>query len=199
MRATDGLAHNPAGLSLLRRVIHTRPKLGEPASMSAKKRYQIYHHLIAVCFAIQLVNLSIVLSRWAGWHNFASAGIWTTISKWTYITSWFVLVFLICARFMRDEYAETLWRRAAAQFVYWLVLLPPISMIILGFVGEQIFDSLAQVQAITPTTEKADASLEGANRSQTEFMAFATMIYLATMTVPVLFGGLLIWQRLRDR
>ncbi len=167
--------------------------------MTAKKRYQLYHQLMTVCFAIQFVNLSIVLSRWAGWHSFESAGPWTTLSRMIYMASWLVLVFLICARFMRDEYAETLWHRAAAQFVYCLVLLPPIAMIVLGFVGEQIFDSLAQVQAITPTSEKGDANLAGANRSQTEFMTFATMIYLAVMTVPVLFSGLLIWQRLRDR
>ena len=167
--------------------------------MTAKKRYQLYHQLIAVCFAFQFVNLCIVFSRWAGLHAYESTGLWASLSPVVFLVTWFTLVFLICAKFMRDEYAETLWRRAAAQFVYWLVLLPPIAMIVIGYVGKDIFDSLAQVQAITTTSEKGDADLVGANRSQTEFMTLAMMTYMAAMTVPVLFGGLLVWQRFRDR
>jgi hypothetical protein len=172
---------------------------GSTDTMTVKKRYQLYYPLLASCFAFQIVNAAVSLTRWAGWHSFHSVGAWYKLSATAYILSWLILVFCICARFLRDEYAEVLWKRAAEHFVYWLVLTPPLCMIVLGFVGEGIFDGLAHTRALTPTNEKGDIWLAGANRAQIEFAAMATMIYLTTMLTPVLFGGLLLWQRWRDR
>lgn len=167
--------------------------------MTVKTRYRLYYPLLTTAFAIQAVNMTVVFTRVAGWHSIVSTGLWAKVTPLVYFASWFVLVFCICARFLRDEYAEVLWRRAAAQFVYWLVLLPPIAMIVLTFVAEGVFADLARSQGITPTSAKGDAMLAGASRAQVEFMTMNVMILWATILVPILFGGLLLWQKWRDR
>lgn len=167
--------------------------------MTVKKRFHLYYPLLATAFALQVVNWLVVLTRWAGLHSFYSDGLWAILFKLLYFGTWLTLVFCICARFMRDEYAEVLWRRAASHLAYWLVLLPPAAMIVLAFVGEGILADLAQSQGITPTSEKGDAMLASANRAQVEFMTMVAAVYMATAFVPTLFAGLLLWQKWRDR
>jgi hypothetical protein len=42
--------------------------------------------------------------------------------------NWLFCAFLVCARFMRDEFAEALWKRAAEAFTFMVVLTPTLAV-----------------------------------------------------------------------
>ncbi len=92
-----------------------------------KTRYQWYDTIVDGGFFICIVALAI---GW-GFRLFAPDGSQMIgLANWiagpAFYLGWFVLLFTIAARFMRDEYADRLWRQTAANFALIMIFAPPL-------------------------------------------------------------------------
>lgn len=105
------------------------------------KRYHLYMRLIDACFWLTLIffarlGLKIVgvlpddLPQPVG-------AIYTAAVTITFVLA----AFLVCARFMRDEYAERIWHLAAQRFVYVLMVVPILSGVAMALYEDQIEQS----------------------------------------------------------
>ena len=90
-------------------------------------RYRAYFWLMDA----SLVAIAIGAMDFLGARLFAVSLETLLPSPWLYIVAlpvlfvnFFVPTFLICARFMRDEYAEGLWRRTSVAIAYAIAALP---------------------------------------------------------------------------
>jgi hypothetical protein len=109
-----------------------------------------------------------------------------------YVT-WLLTVFLICARFMRDEYAEGLWQKSAAMFTYVLVLLPAILV-----VASWLYQSYDAALTAPPTAAERAAIAAYPRPIIWQWSgAMYLLLYLAAY-MPFLFVALYKWNRWRD-
>ncbi|MXO90204.1 hypothetical protein [Pontixanthobacter aquaemixtae] len=92
-----------------------------------KTRFQYYDTLVDVGFYLQLVGtlygflLRGIVARYTALETEI-----TTIAVTVFYIGWLILLFTVAARFMRDEYAERLWRQTALNFTYLMIFLPPL-------------------------------------------------------------------------
>ncbi len=91
--------------------------------MAGMTRYSLYYRLIDFCFGVQLFTIAVeiaevVLDReidyWLG-H---------VLPITLYTVAIILPVFLVFARFMRDDFAETLWQKTAGTVLKALMVLP---------------------------------------------------------------------------
>jgi hypothetical protein len=107
--------------------------------------------------------------------------------------TWLLTVFLICARFMRDEYAEGLWQKSAAKFTFVLVLLP---MALLVFFW--IYQAYAAPLATQPTAAEKAALDAYPHPSTWQLSGALHLLHYIASYVPFLFIALYKWNRWRD-
>lgn len=82
-------------------------------------RYKLYYRLVDVTFVLLSLDMfTILFPRFTGIKLFHYSGIWVDFSAAIFLALTILAIFLVFARFMRDEYAEQVWRLAAIQFTY---------------------------------------------------------------------------------
>lgn len=168
--------------------------------MKFPSRFQLYMPLVAACFwskaAIWAVLYSgLVTNDYDRWPTAVFVPV-AVISK----LSMLVLLFLLAAWFMRDEYTEGLWRKAATAFAYLIVLMPlPILMTMYRF-RLDIAEALRnQEHLVDPDLYNFrhtgslvhDHAIGGMGFN--EFVGINWIVSLSTTFVPFIFGGLILW------
>jgi len=99
-------------------------------------RYRAYFWLMNASLAAILYALAeLVIGRLTGFdpEDYLPAPVAALVYIPLLVLAFVVPMFLICARFMRDEYAEQLWRRTSVMLAYLTAGIPPICLI-LGWV-----------------------------------------------------------------
>ena len=95
------------------------------------KRYQLYIRLIDISFWISIAYLVRTLGRLTGLLLIPLPKPFALIFGIVTLINLALAIFLVVARFMRDEFAERIWHQAAQWFVYCLVTVPMIIAIVL--------------------------------------------------------------------
>lgn len=90
------------------------------ASAKRQKRYKLYFWLMDACLVFAAVGLAdfIITETYAPFAEGDWPLWYRALAAVSIFFSFFVAPFLILARFMRDEYAEQLWRRTTDTLVY---------------------------------------------------------------------------------
>jgi cation transport ATPase len=107
--------------------------------------------------------------------------------------AWFLTVFLICARFMRDEYAEGLWQKSATMFSYILVLLPAIAI-----VAAYLYQAYTSPAISIPTPAERAALAAYPRPISWQISGALTLLLYIAAYVPFLFIALYKFNRWRD-
>ncbi|MEQ1689524.1 MAG: hypothetical protein ABL874_13210 [Sphingopyxis sp.] len=165
---------------------------------TASKLHKHYNMLIDIAFWSFLIQSIIPWLRMAGVTDFRSEGGWDVVSAIAFYGTWLLIVFLIAARFMRDEYAQGLWQRAGATIVLILTALP-MSLLILPILSFSIFgDVMELVQKVAPLGPPSpDGSCDDA-ASMAYFHGAGRVLFWTAIYQPFLFICLYKWQRWRD-
>ncbi len=94
-------------------------------------RFRLYFRLMDICFAIQIISIMLEIVQFATGDDFTS-GITGQAMAVFQLGSLALPIFLIFARFMRDDFAEQLWQLTAGTVLKAICFLPPIVAIIAG-------------------------------------------------------------------
>lgn len=100
-------------------------------------RYRAYFWLMDATMMVALIGIAEVIGYLAtGVRGFGLTGaVETAASIFVAIFSWLVTFVLMIARFMRDDYAEGLWKRTVVVLAY-AVALFPILFLLLAWAAE---------------------------------------------------------------
>jgi len=158
------------------------------------KRYQLYNWLMEICFWVSALLIAwIVLVRvFPALYDFLRpiSGAVRIIMNIDVLLA----MFLVTARFMRDEYSEQVWQRTARRFVNFIVI-GPIGMI----VAIVLFSK--QIRAAIPSL-MPDGLLEILLKEPDPTVVFASGIaatfVLVVQFVPLLFILFYKWGLWRD-
>lgn len=91
--------------------------------MAGMTRYSLYYRLMDICLGLQLLTLGIEVGEYAlgrNLHDWTGPG----ISIALFLIAIVLPVFLVFARFMRDDFAEMLWQKTAGTVLKALMILP---------------------------------------------------------------------------
>ncbi|MCK0128429.1 hypothetical protein [Erythrobacter sp. F6033] len=92
-----------------------------------KLRYRAYFWLMDICLFFAAIGL---VDHIIDPYDFENAPTWYHIIAFFVIFfNGFVPLFLMVAKFMRDDYAEGLWRRSLVIMAYGVAIAPPIMII----------------------------------------------------------------------
>ncbi|MFU7528864.1 hypothetical protein [Qipengyuania sp. ASV99] len=116
---------------------------------------------------------------------------------------WILMVFLFAAKFMRDEFAQKIWNRAASTFAYFVVFLPYVLVVLSGLFVKDIYlwfeaggvafvDSLDTPPPFPTAKDPADV-----RQFVMFYGVFETLIEIFTWS-PVLFFAIYKFHRWRD-
>jgi hypothetical protein len=105
------------------------PLEGQPMSTPAPKkklRYRLYFWLMDICLILSVLGLTeFILDYGLGIILIATdSPIYPIISLFFISANFIVPLFLVVARFMRDEFAELLWKKTATTLLYGFVVVP---------------------------------------------------------------------------
>ena len=91
-------------------------------------RFRLYYRLMDVCLAFAVLTaVDWILSPY---NSPKDAPVWYIILGVVALTFTFAVpFFLIVARFMRDDYAETLWRRSLVVMAYGAAIVPVVILV----------------------------------------------------------------------
>ncbi|MFM5952803.1 MAG: hypothetical protein ACKOPE_00655 [Novosphingobium sp.] len=121
-------------------------------------RFQLYLRLVDVCFWLTLIFFTRLGLKILGILPEDLPQPFSAIYSIVLAFAFVLAPFLVCARFMRDEYAERIWHRAAQRFVYFLMVIPMLSGLALALVEQQIEQS-----AQSGSLHQALAAIIGSN------------------------------------
>lgn len=155
--------------------------------MAGMTRYSLYYRLMDICLALQVVTLGVELTETAFDYDlvdFAGSGIPITL----FLMAIIVPVFLVFARFMRDDFAEMLWQKTAGTVLKALMILPVPVAIAAGVMiaGGQI-DIPTEIFTHDEVTDTDSGAIFG---------VVLSLIYIWIYT-PVLFTLAFQWHRWR--
>jgi hypothetical protein len=92
--------------------------------MALKGGYRHYNLLMEISFWISMVYLVRLIGRLTGLLATSLPGPLGKAVGLVVLANLVLAIFLVLARFMRDEYAERIWQAAAQRFVYCLIAVP---------------------------------------------------------------------------
>ncbi|QDH34921.1 hypothetical protein [Porphyrobacter sp. YT40] len=98
-----------------------------PAKPDKQRRYRAYFVLMNASLAALVYSvLELLVDRLTGFdpEDYMSAPVAVIFYAPLLVLVFLVPFFLICARFMRDEYAEQLWRRTSVVLAYATAIIP---------------------------------------------------------------------------
>lgn len=102
------------------------------------KRYQLYNHLMNISFWISIAYLVRLCGQLAGVPALPVPDLVYLGFGALTLANLFLAIFLVLARFMRDEFAERIWQLAATRFVYFLIAVPTVAAISLSLLRKQL-------------------------------------------------------------
>lgn len=158
------------------------------------KRYQLYNRLMEVCFWVSAFVLAwIVLARVSPFllgymQPFRNA------VRMVMNVDVLLAMFLVTARFIRDEYAEQIWQRTARRFVNFIVVGPLGLIIVIVLFSKQI---RANAQSLMPD-DLLKILLKDPDPTMIYFAGIATTLVLVAQFVPLLFILFYKWSLWRD-
>jgi hypothetical protein len=160
---------------------------GQPVSdalIRRATRARIYFRLMDIMLVLSLMGFTEFLLDKVGGIILipATSPIYPLVSTFFYTMNFFVPTFLILARFMRDEYAELLWRRTATALVY-VSAIAPFGLLAIGWVSFLI------------TGQRVS---QGAVRFLAESMEFFDAVVVIWMVFMLLFVAIFQLLRWRD-
>ena len=161
--------------------------------MNLKPKPSLYFRLIDIAFIVHTINLLSVIATKMGAMNLGKDGyIYYSYVSWVAgMLSLFLIIFLVLARFMRDEYTEQIWQRSAGSFVRALTVLPLLFYILSYVFLPQITEYLGG-NAIP----QSGAPQNTGQTAQYSFFLMAAWVSLFFATyVPYLFICLFQWHR----
>jgi hypothetical protein len=96
------------------------------------KRARVYFRLMDVTFFLAILGFSeFLLDKVFGIILIQTTSpLYPPVSTFMIFMNFLMPLFLVLARFMRDEYAELLWRRTAVVFAYAIAIIPFIIQIV---------------------------------------------------------------------
>lgn len=147
------------------------------------KRYQIYYRLVDVSFWITAVWL---VSKILGLTALRIQRLWDVIGD-IYIVLYpfniLLAIFLVLARFMRDELAERIWQVTARRFVYFMIIGP-----ILACAMAAVFSTAFVEQAPKLLHPKLVEILETSSNSGLHFLlGILITLFLMAQLIPTIF------------
>lgn len=97
-----------------------------------KQRYRLYFPLMDMCMVFAIIGFGAFLADTVAGIEFEPNETWWGTGLGVLVVFFNALLtpFLIVARFLRDEYAEQLWRRTAIVLVYFFAVTPLILLIV---------------------------------------------------------------------
>ena len=156
-----------------------------PAKPDKQGRYRAYFMLMnASLAALVYSGLELLVDRLTGFdpQDYMSTPVAVIFYTPLLVLMFLVPMFLICARFMRDEYAEQLWRRTSVVLAYGTAIFP-----LAFFVGEwSLYFALGQ-------PEKAPSILRW-SKTEIEWGSAILYVWLGYMMVFVLIFQFLRWR-----
>lgn len=165
--------------------------------------YRHYNTLMDVAFWVLLVAYTRGLLRLAGVPGayLLDTSPWANLAMGvTFLALQILLIMLIVMPRWRDEYAESLWQKAAATFVKMLPLFP-----LLWFVGISAafdhgdwLDWLRANPAIGILPDHALLPNPGRSVGIHQFEGINFVILKITQYFPLIFAGIYKWHRWRD-
>lgn len=174
--------------------------------MKLPSRYQLYIPLIRFFFwskiAIWIVTTpGLPTANWQDWPMVIYLPV-AILSK----VALFGLMFLLGTRFMRDEYAEEMWSKAARNFSRLLVVTPFFIWSVMMLFKSEIANHLkgwdhfadpSWYKFHTPSGWITDTEIGGA--AYHEYAGFGTVIDWCFIFMPFIFAGLFLWHNWRER
>lgn len=78
-----------------------------------KRRYDLLVDIALIAFFVQSIDF---LLRLMGYQTTPTTGVWDLVSAVGFYGTWLLLIVLVFARSLRDEYAQAIWDRTAGTF-----------------------------------------------------------------------------------
>jgi hypothetical protein len=153
--------------------------------MAAKIRYRVFYRLIDICFGLQIFFLADEIREAFGGKPL-QLGLMDLPIGMLAVLCVLIPAFLVFAKFMRDEFAETLWKKTSETVVRALILLPVPLLFLLG-AADGIKGSF-MIQIISKAQSLQDAGLNG-------IIMAVVLIWFIT---PIIFTFAFQWHRWRS-
>lgn len=155
--------------------------------MAQMNRFSLYYRLMDICLIIQIAALSLEIGEIVTGAELA-VGAFGNVVITFFLCALLLPIFLIFARFMRDDFSEQIWQKTAGTVLKALTVLPPIVAISVGLlIGTGNID----VPATMFTGEGLSQAQGGAI-----FGVVMSLIYIWVYT-PMIFTFAFQWHRWR--
>lgn len=155
---------------------------------------RMYNPLVDIAFWLFVGSfLSAMVLRWQGSALGGTGQLLTQAVTLIGYANWLLCTFLVCARFMRDEYAQSVWQKASDIFAYVAVIAP--AVLVIGFYA--LSGWLSASVAVPTEAERAAMAAYPSPRTWQLSGALHLLTYAAAY-LPATFLGLYKWHRWRD-
>lgn len=158
------------------------------------KRYQLYYHLVDVSFWITAIWLASKAIRPLApkipfvWD--AISAIYTVL----YPINILLAIFLVLARFMRDELAERVWQITARRFVNFMIIGP----IIVCILAAAFSSTLVRKGSATLHPDLLEILQQSPDAGLHFMLGIIVTLFLMAQLIPTLFILFLRWGLWRD-
>jgi hypothetical protein len=155
--------------------------------MAKMTRYSLYYRLMDVGFAAGALLLALEIAEY-GFSMPLPEPLYTPLGLAMFFVSFVTATFCVFARFMRDDFAELLWQKAAGTVLKALFILPIPLAILIGLL------------VIQGNIDVPDADFSAPGISQSDGGAVIGIIYsfiYVWVFAPILFTFAFQWHRWR--
>lgn len=163
-----------------------------------KRRFQIYMRLVDISFWVTAVFLARFAARMLGHPLFVPSETGGAILGLVVFTNLALAVFVVLARFMRDEHAERVWQQTARRFVNTMVAGSALAVMLLPLIEGRVNRLILSRDWSLPP----EFMLVGYNANQTIVKGLVGGIGMAIMVfgffAPLIFILLYKWALWRD-
>jgi hypothetical protein len=155
--------------------------------MAKMTRYSLYYRLMDVSFAAGVILLALEIAEY-GFSMPLPEPLYTWLGLSVFFIAFFVPAFCVFARFMRDDFAELLWQKAAGTVLKALIILPlPLAFIIGGLVVTGQID--------VPESEFSDTGISSSDGGAALGVIYS-FVYIWVFA-PIIFTLAFQWHRWR--
>ncbi len=163
-----------------------------------KRRFQIYMRMVDISFWVTAVFLARFVARMFGHPLFVPTETGGAILAVFVFSNLALAVFVVLARFMRDEHAERIWQLTARRFVNTLMAGSALAVMLLPFIESRVNRLILSRDWQLPP----DFLLVGYNASQTIVKGLVGGFGIAIMSfgffAPLIFVIFYKWALWRD-
>jgi hypothetical protein len=106
--------------------------------MALKRAYRHYALLVDLCFWLSLFYCLRMAGKMTGLLPVEFPPPFRSFFAIAVAANFALAIFVVVAKFMRDEHAERIWHLAAQRFVYFLMVVPMVIAIALTFAEGQV-------------------------------------------------------------